>query len=293
MENFRGRKNSHRVAQRLNTVSHGFSAQPGIQVTSGPSFFVHDETHNKNEPNSDAPDALQTDHNMVRQNMRLSTEKRKEIEKLLKADVFDNKELTDAQKRALWHLISQFQDIFVLDMDDIIPADLPPHVIDVQGAKPISSPLRRASPEQREEILRQAKIMIKNKILFHNQSAWAFPSVLVNKRDGTKRWVVDYRKLNEVTKKDVYSPGNVDDALDLLGSKQWFGLYDMCGAYHQIPLSEESKQYATVRLPSGELLSFSASVLVFVVPRQLFSVLWTMYSASLIGNACFRISMTF
>ena len=189
--------------------------------------------------------------------MHISQEKRDKIEQMLKTNIYANDALNQAQKDALWELVSEFQDIFVLDTDDLRPANLPPHVIDVQGARPYSAPLRRASPEQRDEILRQAKGMVKNKILFHADSEWAFPSILVNKRDGSKRWVVDYRKLNEVTKKDVYSPGNVDDALDLLGKMKFASLYDMCGAYFQMPLHEDSKKYATVRLPSGELLSYN------------------------------------
>ena len=133
--------------------------------------------------------------------MHISQEKRDKIEQMLKTDIYANDALNQAQKDALWELVSEFQDIFVLDTDDLRPANLPPHVIDVQGARPYSTPLRRASPEQRAEILRQAKVMVKNKILFHADSEWAFPSIPVNKRDGSKRWVVDYRKLNEVTKK--------------------------------------------------------------------------------------------
>ena len=190
--------------------------------------------------------------------MRLSKAKRDKIEQILKSEIYENSDLTSEQKDAMWDLVSEFQDIFVLAIEDLIPADVPPFEIDVQGAKPISVPPRRTSPEQRDEIWRQAAVMIKNKILRYADSGeWSFPGVLVNKRDGSKRWVVDYRRLNEVTKKDIYSPGNIDDALDLLGKMKYASIYDMCGAYLQIPLSKESQKYATVRLPSGELLSYT------------------------------------
>jgi len=189
--------------------------------------------------------------------MRLNAEKRAEIERLLRQKCFERTDLTDDQKNKLWAVLEKNQDIYVLDMDDIIPADLPPHVIDVQGAKPYASPHRRCHPDQRAEFERQADIMIKNNLMREAEATeWAFPAVLVNKKDGSKRFVVDYRKLNEVTRRDIYSPGNIEDAIDLLGQKRWFSACDLASSYFQTPMSPESIPYTTVRLPSGRLLQY-------------------------------------
>ena len=50
----------------------------------------------------------------------------------------------------------------------------------------------------------------------HQVRAWASPVVLVQKQDGSQRFCVDYRKLNNVTKKDAYSILRIDDTLDTL-----------------------------------------------------------------------------
>ena len=53
-----------------------------------------------------------------------------------------------------------------------------------------------------------------------SDSLWSSPIVLVKKHDGTTRFCVDYRKVNEVIRKDAYPLPTlrVDDTLDTLNS---------------------------------------------------------------------------
>ena len=47
-------------------------------------------------------------------------------------------------------------------------------------------------------------------------SAWSAPAVLAPKRDGTLRFCVDYRRLNELTIPDSHPLPRIDDTLDAL-----------------------------------------------------------------------------
>ena len=65
-------------------------------------------------------------------------------------------------------------------------------------------------------------------------SECASPPVLIRKSDGKVRYAIDYRKLNSVTKKDVYPLPLVEDCLDTLSGNEWFSKLDANNAYYQI-----------------------------------------------------------
>ncbi|KAG1140721.1 hypothetical protein G6F37_012936 [Rhizopus arrhizus] len=54
--------------------------------------------------------------------------------------------------------------------------------------------------------------------------------------------VIDYRKLNAVTKKDAYPLPRIDDLLDMLGKAKVFSVLDMRAGFHQVPMDEDSKE---------------------------------------------------
>ena len=64
--------------------------------------------------------------------------------------------------------------------------------------------------------------------VIESTSDWYCLIVLVPKSDGSIRFCVDYRKVNEVSKFDDYPVPRVDELLDRLGmahffSRQWIG----------------------------------------------------------------------
>lgn len=67
--------------------------------------------------------------------------------------------------------------------------------------------------------------------------------VLVKKKDGKVRFCVDYRKLNNVTKKSNYPIPQKDEILTYLHGAKYFTTLDMFSGYWQVPMDEASKQY--------------------------------------------------
>ena len=85
--------------------------------------------------------------------------------------------------------------------------------------------------------------------------------VLIPKPDGSPRFCIDYRHLNERTVRDSYPLPQMDDCLDSLGDAQFSSTLDCNAGYWQIPLAEEDKPkteftyhcgtYQCTRLPFG------------------------------------------
>jgi len=53
---------------------------------------------------------------------------------------------------------------------------------------------------------------------------------------------MDYRKLNNITKKDSFPLPRIDDVLDLLHGQKFFTTLDLASGYWQIEMDDSSKE---------------------------------------------------
>ena len=75
--------------------------------------------------------------------------------------------------------------------------------------------------------------------------------VLIRKKDGSTRFCVDYRKLNNVTRKDSFPLPRVDVTLDALNGAKWFSTLDLKSGYWQIELDSADKEKAAFSFGQG------------------------------------------
>ncbi len=75
--------------------------------------------------------------------------------------------------------------------------------------------------------------------------------VLALKKDGSWRFCIDYRKLNQVTKKDVYPLPRIDGLLDKLQGKQFYSTFDLASGYWQVEIDEADKERTAFICASG------------------------------------------
>ena len=144
-----------------------------------------------------------------------------------------------------------FQDVLSKGDHDIGHTDVVKHHIDTGDAKPIKERVRRHPYLHQQEIQEQIRSLEKRGVIEPSDSPWAANVVLVDKKDGTKRFCVDYRKLNSVTIKDAYPVPRIDETFDALRGAKWFCTLDLASGYWQVALDEDASQKSTFVVRSG------------------------------------------
>jgi hypothetical protein len=76
-----------------------------------------------------------------------------------------------------------------------------------------------------------------------SSSKWVSSPVLVRKKDGKLRYCIDFRKLNNVTDKDVYLIFNKETCLDTFRGA--VSTLDMVTGYYQVKLNGHHKHKTT------------------------------------------------
>lgn len=167
-------------------------------------------------------------------------------ETLIEEELFGKFEISNLPKdilKGLKILLKQYTHIFDWNNDTMGHTNLVQHKIVVEkDTLPISHRPYRMSPIEADYLQKELDKYCKLGIITPSNSPWAAPVILVKKKNGEYRMVIDYRKLNAVTKKDSYPLPRIDDLLDTLGKAKIFSALDMRAGFHQVPLEEGSKE---------------------------------------------------
>ena len=145
--------------------------------------------------------------------------------------------LTEEQTIIFGNLLIDFQNIFVKDDTDLGCFIGVEHSIDTGDAKPIKQPMQRVPLAFTGEEEKYLKKMSDCKVIQPSSLEWSSPSVLIRKRDGDIRWCIDFRVVNQVTRKDAYPLPLIEQCLDALAGVVYMSTLDMNSGYWQLLLA--------------------------------------------------------
>lgn len=82
-----------------------------------------------------------------------------------------------------------------------------------------------------------------NNIIEISESEFASPAILVKKKDESFRMCVDYRKLNEITKRECFPMPNIEEQLNAMAGAENFINLDLMSGYYQVQIDPHSRHY--------------------------------------------------
>ncbi|UYV79479.1 hypothetical protein LAZ67_17002785, partial [Cordylochernes scorpioides] len=159
--------------------------------------------------------------------------------------------LDDFQKEKLRNLLRNYRDIFDFRKKEASKTDNVKHRISTGDHLPTKQRPYRVAPAERQIIQEEVNKMEEIGIIQPSASPWASPVVLVRKKDGSWRFCVDYRRLNKITKKDVYPLPRIDDTLDCLQGARFYSSMDLQSGYWQIDVEEADREKTAFITPDG------------------------------------------
>ena len=152
-----------------------------------------------------------------------------------------NPKLTTGQREELISLLHTYSDVFADNPKRPSMAIGVKQVIDTGNAQPVKQKLYPVAPSVEGEIMRQVNEMLSNGICRPSNSPWSSRVLLVTKRDGSRRFCVDFRELNRVTLADSYPMPHPRDILDRMHGDSYYSFLDGASAYWAIEIDEEDK----------------------------------------------------
>lgn len=160
-------------------------------------------------------------------------------------------DLAEEQASRFKNLLVRYQDVFSKGPTDYGRTSLAKHTIETGSSKPIKLPARRVPLAKHEEVAELIHDMRNRDVIEPSNSPWAAPIVLVRKKDGSARFCVDYRRLNDVTKKDSYPLPRMDDIFSNLAGSKWFSTMDLQSGYWQVEMDPKDKEKTAFSTGSG------------------------------------------
>lgn len=139
-------------------------------------------------------------------------------------------------------LLVRYKDVFAKHDLDLGCFSETKHQINTGSASPLRQKMRRTPFGFEKEEEAHLQKMLDANVIQPSTSEWSSAPVLVRKKDGSVRWCIGYRQLNQKTVKDFYPLPNIDDCLSTLSGSIYFSTPDMESGYYQVEIDPADRK---------------------------------------------------
>ena len=156
--------------------------------------------------------------------------------------------LRPEQRQQVERLLEEYSDIFT---DVPGRTQLIEHHFQTTSERPIHQSPYMLPESLKSKVKAELAQMQSQGVIRPSTSAWASPIVLVEKKDGSIRLCVDYRRLNSITVFDAYPISRIEEVVEQLGNSEYISSIDLSKGYWQIPLNEDTQKKSAFVTPFG------------------------------------------
>ena len=160
-------------------------------------------------------------------------------------------------------LVLAYHDVFVLESNEFGCTSAIEHEIHIENSEPFKERFRHTPPLLLEEVHTSLRDMLEAGAIHPSQSPWCNVVVLVQKKDSTLCFCVDFRHLNMCMKKDSYPLPHIQEALESMVESAHFSSMDFKSGFWQIKMALGSQQYTAFTV--GNLWFYEFTIAIQVV----------------------------
>ena len=150
----------------------------------------------------------------------------------------------------------EYHNVFSLEKNEMGCTDAAEHTIKLTKSEPFKKRFRRIAPPLVEEVCEHIQEMLDGGAIRPSNSPWCNTVVLVQKKDGTLRFCIDFRRLNDRTEKDSFPMPKMIDTMETMVGARIFSTMDLKSGFWQVKMAEESQPYTAFTVGSLGVYEF-------------------------------------
>ena len=136
-------------------------------------------------------------------------------------------------------IINGFSEVFSKKEWDIGQCDVTVHKIQVEpGSRPIKLPLH-----YKDDLQEKIDAFLEKKLITPCHRPYKAPALVVPKKNGKLRVVIDYWQLNKQSIKSCWPIPSIEEVFDTLDGSDFFTTIDMSWGFYQLPMAEEVQNF--------------------------------------------------